>query len=67
MKPYFERMDVFGKALKPGRKKRAEASAEALQGVEAEIAEATRVVEEAGFSTEKINQRGWMTVYQRLE
>ena len=31
MKPYFERMDVFGKALKPGRKKRAEASAEATR------------------------------------
>ncbi|MBM41492.1 MAG: glutaconyl-CoA decarboxylase subunit alpha [Acidobacteria bacterium] len=67
MKPYFERMDAFGKALKPGRKKRTVASAEALQGVEAEIAEATQAVEEAGFSTEKINQRGWMTVYQRLE
>ena len=31
MKPYFERMDVFGKALKPGRKNRAEARAEAAK------------------------------------
>ncbi len=67
MKPYFEQMDTFGKALKPGRKKRAEASAETLHGVEAEIAAATLAVEDAGFPTEKINQRGWMTVYQRLE
>ena len=67
MKPYFETMDRFGKALKPGRVKRAAASAEALRAAEAEIAAAARAAEEAGFPTEKINQRGWMTVYQRLE
>ena len=67
MKPYFETMDRFGKALKPGRVKRAAASAEALRAVEADIAAATKTAEEAGFPTEKINQRGWMTVYQRLE
>ncbi len=67
MKPYFETMDRFGKPLKPGRAKRAAESAEALRAVEADIAAAARTAEEAGFSTEKINQRGWMTVYQRLE
>ncbi len=67
MKPYFETMDRFGKALRPGRVKRAAASAEALRAVEADIAAAAKAAEEAGFPAEKINQRGWMTVYQRLE
>ena len=67
MKPYFETMEGFGKALKPGRMKRAARSAEALREIEAGIAAAVREVEEAGFPTEKINKRGWMTVYQRLE
>lgn len=67
MKPYFETMDRFGKPLKPGRVKRAAASADALRAAEAEIAAAVRAAEEAGFPTGKINQRGWMTVYQRLE
>lgn len=67
MKPYFETMDRFGKALKAGRMKRAAASAEALHTVEAVVADAVTAVEEAGFPTEKINKRGGMTVYQRLE
>ena len=67
MKPYFETMDRFGKALKAGRMKRAAASAEALHTVEAGVADAVTAVQEAGFPTEKINKRGWMTVYQRLE
>ena len=35
--------------------------------MEAGIAAAVRDVEKAGFPTETINERGWMTVYQRLE
>ena len=67
MKPYFDTMDSFGKALKPGRAKRAAASAEVLRSVEAGGEQAVTAVENAGFPTEKINKRGWMTVYQRLE
>ena len=67
VKPYFATMKRFGKALKPGRVKRTAASAGKLRAVEADIAEAAREVEAAGFPTEKINKRGWMTVYQRLE
>jgi len=67
VKPYFDTMDSFGKALKPGRAKRAAASAEVLQSVEAGVEQAVTAVENAGFPTEKINKRGWMTVYQRLE
>ena len=67
MKPYFDTMAGFGKVLRPGRISRSEGSAEALRGVEEGIGDAIDRVEAAGFSTEKINQRGWMTVYQRLE
>ena len=67
MKPYFEEMDSFGNPLKPARLKRAASSAEALRVVEAGIDEAVNQVKEIGFPTEKINQRGLMTVYQRLD
>ena len=60
-------MDGFGKTLKPGRVKRAAASAEELRREEAGIAKSVAVAEDAGFPTAKINKRGWMTVYQRLE
>ncbi|MBQ02090.1 MAG: glutaconyl-CoA decarboxylase subunit alpha [Acidobacteria bacterium] len=67
MKPYFETMEGFGRALKPGRVKRAAASADELRLVEAGIDTSVEQAMEAGFPTEKINKRGWMTVYQRLE
>ncbi len=67
MKPYFDTMDPFGKVLKLGRVKRAAESAEVLRSVEAGVEQAVTAVENAGFPTEKINKRGWMTVYQRLE
>ena len=67
MKPYFERMQRFGKELKQGRIKRASASMEQLKQVEADIGQLKKGVEDAGFSTEQINKRGAMTVWQRLE
>ena len=60
-------MDDFGKELKAGRIKRAAESLERLQAAEAEIGVAKKAAEEAGFSTEKINARGWMTVMQRID
>ncbi len=67
MKPYFEKMQEFGKELKPGRIKRSAESAEHLKEMEQTIVEARNAVEQAGFPTEKINARGWMTIWQRLE
>jgi glutaconyl-CoA decarboxylase len=67
MKPYFENMDTLGKELKSGRIKRAVESKGQLEQVEAAIAEEKKKVEEAGFPTEKINARGWMTVWQRID
>ncbi len=67
MKQYFEHMDSLGKELKAGRIKRAAESKRQLEGVEAAITEEKKKVEETGFPTEKINARGWMTVWQRIE
>ncbi len=67
MKSYFEHMDTFGKELKAGRIKRAVDSKTQLEEAEAGIASEKKRVEEAGFPTEKINARGWMTVWQRIE
>ena len=67
MKPYFEHMDEFGKELKAGRIKRAAESLAKLRETEAAIDGEKKKVEEVGFPTEKINARGWMTVWQRLE
>jgi glutaconyl-CoA decarboxylase len=67
MKPYFEHMDEFGKELKAGRIKRAAESLAKLREAEAAIDSEKQKVEEVGFPTEKINARGWMTVWQRLE
>jgi len=67
MKPYFEHMDEFGKELKAGRIKRAAESLAKLRETEAAIDSEKQKVQEVGFPTEKINARGWMTVWQRLE
>jgi len=67
MKSYFEHMETFGKELKAGRIKRALESQRQLEEAEATIAGEKKKVEEAGFPTEKINARGWMTVWQRIE
>jgi len=60
-------MDEFGKELKAGRIKRAAESLAKLREAEAAIDSEKQKVEEVGFPTEKINARGWMTVWQRLE
>jgi len=67
MRPYFEHMGGFGKELKGGRIKRAAESLAQLRATEAAIDAEKRKVEDVGFSTEKINARGWMTVWQRIE
>ena len=67
MKSYFEHMDTCGKELKAGRIKRSVESKGQLEEAEAAIAGEKKKVEEVGFPTEKINARGWMTVWQRLE
>ncbi len=67
MKPYFEKMADFGKDLKKSQIKRTEENIQQVKEIEAGIAEAVEKAQNAGFPTEKINARGQMTVWQRLE
>lgn len=67
MKPYFDHMQRFGKELKEARVKRAADSAERLRQAESGIDQLKKSVEAAGFSTEDMNRRGVMTVWQRIE
>jgi glutaconyl-CoA decarboxylase len=67
MRPYFEKMTEFGKPLSDNLKKRMEPSIEKLRSAEKEIEEKKEQARNAGLPTEKLNQRGEWTVYQRLE
>ena len=67
MRPYFEKMAPFGKELKKGEIKRTEKNIRQILNGENEIDAAVEKVKNAGFPTEKINDRGQMTVWQRLE
>ena len=67
MRRYFQKMAVFGKALNEGQIKSTEQNITKIKAVEHEVAQAAEKVKQAGFPTEKINARGLLTVYQRLD
>ncbi|MFO7886428.1 MAG: carboxyl transferase domain-containing protein [Desulfobacteraceae bacterium] len=67
MRPYFEKMNPLGKELKKGELKRTEAGLKEITDAEKEIQKEAEKVKLAGFSEEKINARGQMTVWQRLD
>jgi len=67
MRPYFEKMPEFGKALKENRIARTRESRATLEAVEAEIAAARKARREVGIPAAEINKRGTLTVWQRLE
>jgi len=67
MRPYFEKMSPFGTELKKGEIKRSKANVSAILEAEKEFKDAAQKVKNAGFTTEKINKRGEMTVWQRLD
>jgi glutaconyl-CoA decarboxylase subunit alpha len=67
MRPYFEKMADFGRELKKNQLKQTAENREALETAEAEIQAQVERVKNAGFPAEKINARGQMTVWQRLE
>jgi glutaconyl-CoA decarboxylase len=60
-------MESLGKELKQGRIKRAAESSQQLRAIEADIDTQKDRAANVGFAAEKINERGWMTIYQRLE
>jgi glutaconyl-CoA decarboxylase len=67
MRLYFEKMTGFGKELRENRVARTKESRAKLEAVEAAIAAARKAREEVGIPTAKINERGMLTVWQRLE
>ncbi len=66
MKPYFEKMAEFGRELSKGQIKSSEENVGEIKKVEVEIKEEVDKIKNAGFSEEKINARGFMTIWQRL-
>ncbi|MCF8035451.1 MAG: glutaconyl-CoA decarboxylase subunit alpha [Desulfobacteraceae bacterium] len=67
MHQYFKQMDRLGKALKDKTKQRTRDNAQELKQEEKAIRDAREAVKEFGLPTEKINSRGQLTIWQRLE
>ena len=67
MRPYFQKMTEVGRELKKGRLKSTEKNLQQFKKAEAEIQIEVQRVKSTGLSEEKINERGQMTVWQRLE
>jgi len=67
MKPYFEKMTPFGKALTESKIKQTEENVALVKAVEKGIQEEAAKVAEAGLPASKINERGQLTAWQRLE
>jgi glutaconyl-CoA decarboxylase len=62
MRPYFEKMQEWGKPVKENKK-----NAEEIKKIEQEIAELVLQKRNAGLPQEVINKRGEWTIHQRLE
>jgi glutaconyl-CoA decarboxylase len=67
MKPYFEKMPELGQPLTERQIASSAESQEEIQQVERALAAEVERVKQAGLPEEKINQRGQLTVWQRLE
>jgi glutaconyl-CoA decarboxylase len=66
MRPYFEKMPAFGQAMNAGQIKSAQENVKQIREIEDQLKKAAEKVKQAGFPEEKINARGYMTVWQRL-
>ena len=67
MKPYFEKMTPFGRAIIEDKSKVDVENIQQILKVEREIGGEIQKAKTAGFPTEKINARGQMTLWQRLD
>ncbi|AFM25295.1 acyl-CoA carboxylase subunit beta [Desulfomonile tiedjei] len=67
MRPYFEKMAEIGKPLSASKKKQTEENVAQIKKIEEELQKEIEKVKSAGLPTEKINQRGQLTIWQRLE
>ena len=60
-------MDDFGKELRKGQIKRTEENVTKIKEIEDEITSKIKEIKNIGLPTQKINERGQMTLWQRLE
>ena len=67
MRPYFEKMDDFGTALRSAQIKRMEKNVTEIDEIMAGIAAEEERIRNVGVPTEKIHDRGQMTVWERIE
>ena len=67
MRPYFEKMAEIGKAIPESKIKDTDENLAQVTAVMNEIAEAVEKVKSAGLPEEKVNKRGQLTVWQRLD
>ncbi len=67
MRQYFEKMDSLGQALSKGQLMNSKANVEQIREEEAKIAKEIQELKDSGIPEEKINSRGNMTVWQRIE
>ena len=67
MHRYFKHMPLLGQAMNAGQMKSSEENIARIQEVETAVAQAADKVRNAGFPAERINARGQLTVYQRLD
>jgi glutaconyl-CoA decarboxylase len=59
-------MPAFGQAMNAGQIKSAQENVKQIREIEDQLKKAAEKVKQAGFPEEKINARGYMTVWQRL-
>jgi glutaconyl-CoA decarboxylase subunit alpha len=67
MRPYFEKMASFGRALKKREFERSEQNLEQVRQVEAALAAAVDKVKAAGIPAAAIHKRGALTAWERIE
>lgn len=67
LRPYFEKMNVLGKALSAKEIERTAENVGALKGIENNINEKLEKLNKKGIPVETIHQRGEMTAYERIE
>ena len=67
MRQYFEKMNDFGKPLNEKQIEKMAENVKQIKGVEEEVAKEVDRVKNAGISAERVNKRGQLTIWQRLE
>ena len=67
MHPYFKQMETLGKELSERQLEGSQESFAEIKQVEEALGEAQKTRREAGMPVEKLNQRGFLSVWQRME